>query len=187
MISFGIWIRRLQRPTPDWQAGLQQEIRSLINISFQDPQTIRRILSQMRRIAMVGISANEARPSYFVGYYLKRMGFDLIPVNPRYEEVLGIPCYPNLSAIPEPPEVVDVFRRPDDVGGIVDEAISVGAKAVWLQFGVVNRKEALRAQNAGLSVVMDRCMKIEHGRYKGSLQWAGMRTGVITARRLMQG
>jgi len=151
--------------------------------SFQDNQTIRKVLTQMRRIAMVGISANEARPSYFVGYYLKRMGYNVLPVNPRYTEILGVPCYQNLAAISKPPEVVNVFRRPEDVEAIVEEAISVGAKALWLQFGVVNRKEAFRAQNAGLSVVMDRCMKIEHGRYKGSLQWAGMRTGVITARR----
>jgi predicted CoA-binding protein len=113
------------------------------------------------------------------------MGFDIIPVNPRYEEVLGEPCYPSLADIPEPPEVVDVFRRPEDVGEIVDQAIAIGVKALWLQFGVINEQQALRAQNAGLAVIMDRCMKIEHGRYKGSLQWAGMRTGVITARRLV--
>lgn len=137
----------------------------------------------MRRVAVVGVSANEVRPSYFVAYYLQRMGFEIIPVNPRYEEVLGKPCYPSLADIPEPPEVVDVFRRAEEVGEIVDEAIAVGAKALWLQFGVINEKEAIRAQKSGLAVIMDRCMKIEHGRYKGSLQWAGMRTGVITARR----
>ena len=155
----------------------------MTNRPFQDPLIIQRILRGMRRVAIVGVSANEVRPSYFVAYYLKRMGFDIVPVNPRYKEVLGLPCYPDLGAIPEPPEVVDVFRRPGEVGGILDEAIAVGAKALWLQFGVVNEEEGRRAQEAGLSVVMDRCMKIEHGRYKGSLQWAGMRTGVITARR----
>ncbi len=151
--------------------------------SFQDPRTIQRILRDMRRVAVVGVSANESRPSYFVAYYLKRMGFDVIPVNPRYEEVLGLPCYPSLAALPEAPEVVDVFRRPEDVGEIVDGAITAGAKALWLQFDVVNETEATRASESGMDVVMDRCMKIEHGRYKGSLQWAGMRTGVITARR----
>ncbi len=137
----------------------------------------------MRRVAIVGASANEVRPSFFVAYYLKRMGYDLTPVNPRYEEILGLPCYPSLSAIPNPPEVVDVFRRPEEVGEIVDEAVAIGAKALWLQFGVINEKEARRAGEAGLAVVMDRCMKIEHGRYHGGLQWAGMRTGVITAKR----
>ncbi len=151
--------------------------------AFQDPHTIQRILRRMRRVAIVGASANEVRPSFFVAYYLKRMGYDLTPVNPRYEEILGLPCYPSLSAIPNPPEVVDVFRRPEEVGEIVDEAVAIGAKALWLQFGVINEKEARRAGEAGLAVVMDRCMKIEHGRYHGGLQWAGMRTGVITAKR----
>ena len=151
--------------------------------SLQDTNTIQQILKKMRRVAVVGISANEVRPSYFVAYYLQRMGFDIIPVNPRYEKVLGERCYPSLADIPEPPEVVDVFRRPEEIGEIVDESMAVGAKALWLQFGVINEKEAIRAQKSGLAVIMDRCMKIEHGRYKGSLQWAGMRTGVITARR----
>ena len=133
---------------------------------------------------MVGASANEIRPSYFVAYYLQRMGYELIPVNPRYGEILGVRCYPSLSAIPAPPEVVDVFRRPEQIGEIVDEAIAIGAKALWLQFGVINEKEARKAQEAGLAVVMDRCMKIEHGRYHGGLQWAGMRTGVISAKRM---
>ena len=151
--------------------------------SFQDPRVIRKILGRMRRVAMVGLSGNTIRPSYFVGYYLKRMGFEVIPVNPRYGEILELPCYPSLSAIPGPPEVVDVFRKPEEVGEVVGEAIAVGAKALWLQFGVINEKEAKRAQEAGLDVVMDSCMKIEHGRWRGSLQWAGIRTGVITSRR----
>ncbi len=150
---------------------------------FQDPHTIRRILSRMRRVAMVGLSGNEARPSYFVGYYLGRLGFDVVPVNPGYEEILGRKCYPDLLSIPEPPEVVDVFRRPEEVGEVVDQAIQVGAKALWLQFGVVNEAEARRAREAGLAVVMDRCMKIENGRWRGGLQMAGMNTGVISARR----
>ena len=157
----------------------------MTNPSLQDTSTIQQILKKMHRVALVGVSANEVRPSFFVAYYLQRMGFDIIPVNPRYEEVLGEPCYPSLADIPEPPEVVDVFRRPEDVGEIVDQAIAIGVKALWLQFGVINEQQALRAQNAGLAAIMDRCMKIEHGRYKGSLQWAGMRTGVITARRLV--
>lgn len=150
---------------------------------FQDPRTIQRILRRMRRIAMVGVSANQARPSHFVAYYLKRMGYDLLPVNPRYSEILGLPCYPSLRSLPQPPEVVNVFRRSEEVETIVDEAISIGAQAIWLQFGVINEKGARKANEAGLAVVMDRCMKIEHGRYYGGLQWAGMRTGVITSRR----
>ena len=150
---------------------------------FQDPRVIRKILGRMRRVAMVGLSGNSIRPSYFVGYYLKRMGFEVIPVNPRYEEILDLRCYPSLSAIPVPPEVVDVFRKPEEISAVVDEAIAVGAKALWLQFGVINVAEAQRARDAGIDVVMDRCMKIEHGRWRGSLQWAGIRTGVITARK----
>ncbi len=150
---------------------------------YQNPRTIRRILRNHRRVAMVGLSANESRPSYFVGYYLQRMGYDVIPVNPRYEQILGQKSYPDVASIPDPPEVVDVFRRPDEISEVVDEAIAVGAKSLWLQFEVVNEAEAARAQNAGLLVVMDKCMKIEHGRLRGGLHTAGMRTGVITTRR----
>ncbi len=138
----------------------------------------------MRRVAMVGLSANPMRPSYFVGYYLQRMGFDVFPVNPRYEEILGVKCYPALASLPEAPEVVDVFRRPEDVPRIAEEALSAGAKALWLQFGVVNEDAARRAREAGLLVVMDRCMKIEHGRYNGGLHWAGINSGVISSRRI---
>ncbi|MDP7387156.1 MAG: CoA-binding protein, partial [Nitrospinota bacterium] len=132
----------------------------------------------------VGLSANPMRPSYFVGYYLQRMGFDVFPVNPRYEEILGVKCYPALASLPEAPEVVDVFRRPEDVPRIAEEALSAGAKALWLQFGVVNEDAARRAREAGLLVVMDRCMKIEHGRYNGGLHWAGINSGVISSRRI---
>ena len=150
---------------------------------YQNPRTIRRILRNSRRVAMVGLSANESRPSYFVGYYLQRMGYEIIPVNPRYEQILGQKSYPDVASIPRAPDVVDVFRRPDEIAEVVDEAITVGAKSLWLQFEVVNEAEAARAQDAGLLVVMDRCMKIEHGRLKGGLHTAGMRTGVITTRR----
>ena len=151
--------------------------------AFQDPHTIRHILRNHRRVAMVGLSANESRPSFFVGYYLQRMGFEVIPVNPRYEQILGQKTYPDVVSIPEPPDVVDVFRRPDEISEVVDQAMTVGAKSLWLQFDVVNETEAARAQEAGLLVVMDKCMKIEHGRLRGGLHTAGMRTGVITTRR----
>ena len=151
--------------------------------AYQNPHTIRHILRNHRRVAMVGLSANESRPSFFVGYYLQRMGFEVIPVNPRYEQILGQKSYPDVVSIPEPPDVVDVFRRPDEISEVVDQAMTVGAKSLWLQFDVVNETEAARAQDAGLLVVMDKCMKIEHGRLSGGLHTAGMRTGVITTRR----
>lgn len=151
--------------------------------AYQNPHVIQRILRSHRRVAMVGLSANEARPSYFVGYYLQRMGYEVIPVNPRYERILGQKSYADVRSIPEPPDVVDVFRRPEEVPEVVDDAIGAGAQALWLQFGVVNEAAAGRAQAAGLLVVMDRCMKIEHGRLRGGLHSAGMRTGVITTRR----
>ena len=151
--------------------------------AYQNSHTIRHILRNHRRVAMVGLSANESRPSFFVGYYLQRMGFEVIPVNPRYEQILGQKTYPDVVSIPEPPDVVDVFRRPDEISEVVDEAMTVGAKSLWLQFDVVNETEAARAQEAGLLVVMDKCMKIEHGRLRGGLHTAGMRTGVITTRR----
>ncbi len=151
--------------------------------AYQNPHTIRHILRNHRRVAMVGLSANESRPSFFVGYYLQRMGFEVIPVNPRYERILGQKSYPDVVSIPDPPDVVDVFRRPDEISEVVDEAMTIGAKSLWLQFDVVNEAEAARAQEAGLLVVMDRCMKIEHGRLRGGLHTAGMRTGVITTRR----
>lgn len=117
---------------------------------------------EMKRIAVVGLSSDPSRPSYDVARYLQRQGYTIIPVNPKETEVLGEKSYPTLSDIPEPPDVVDVFRRPEYVGEIVDEAIRVGAKAVWLQLGVINEEAARKAREAGLLVVMDRCMKIEH-------------------------
>ena len=160
-----------------------EEIPPVTRRPFQELKTILRILRSMRRVAMVGLSANPMRPSYFVGYYLQRKGFEVFPVNPRYDEILGVKCYPDLASLPKAPEVVDVFRQPEDVPQIAEEALSAGAKALWLQFGVVNEDAARRAQEAGLLVVMDRCMKIEHGRYNGGLHWAGINSGVITSRR----
>lgn len=148
-----------------------------------DIPTLRRILKQNSTIAVVGLSANWYRPSFFAAKYLQQHGYRIIPVNPRYEEILGEPCYPELAAIPEPVDVVDCFRRAEDIPPLAEQAIHIGAKVLWLQLGVIHQAAAEQAQQAGLEVVMDRCMKIEHARLFGGLNWAGVNTGVITAQR----
>ncbi len=123
---------------------------------------VRRILQEFRTIAVVGLSPNRERPSYRVASYLKSKGYRIIPVNPNATEILGEKCYPNLSSIPEKVEVVDIFRKSEDVPPIVDEAIRIGAKAIWMQEGIVNEEAARKAEEAGLLVVMDKCMYKEH-------------------------
>jgi hypothetical protein len=143
------------------------------------------ILKQYRRIAMVGLSANEFRPSHFAAIYMRSEGYEIIPVNPRYEEVFGRRCYPSLSAAAEAgeaPEIVDVFRKPEEVPAIAEEAIEVGAKVLWLQLGIEHEEAAERAVDAGLDVVMNRCVKIEHARFFGGLHAIGLNTGVISSR-----
>jgi len=125
------------------------------------------ILNSSRVVAVVGLSAKPDRPSFMVASYLKEQGYEIIPVNPWEKEVLGEPCYPDLSSIPKPVDVVDIFRRSEEVPAIVDEAIKIGAKAVWMQEGVINEEAAVRARKAGLLVVMDRCMLKEHQRLRG--------------------
>ncbi|MBI3698225.1 MAG: CoA-binding protein [Acidobacteria bacterium] len=142
-----------------------------------------RILERYRHIAMVGLSSNPFRPSHFAAIYLLAEGYDVIGVNPREKEVLGRPCYPSLRDVPGPVEVVDIFRERSAVPAIVEDAIAVGAKVVWMQLGVIHDEAAERARTAGLEVVMDRCMKIEHARFFGGLSTIGLNTGVITARR----
>ena len=148
-----------------------------------DIATPRRILRDCRTIAIVGLSAEWHRPSYFVAKYLQQRGYRIIPVNPRYTEVLGERCYPSLDAIEEPVHLVDVFRRTEDVLPIAQQAVAIGARCLWQQIGVVNREAAELARAAGLDVVMDRCVKIEHARLFGGLHWAGVNTGVVSARR----
>jgi predicted CoA-binding protein len=148
-----------------------------------DINTLRRILKETRTIAVVGLSANWWRPSYFAAKYLQEHGYRIIPVNPQYEEVLGEKCYPNLRAIPDKVDVVDCFRKSDEIPPLADDAIAIGAKVLWLQIGVINPAAAEKAQKAGLEVVMDRCMKIEHGRLFGGLNWCGVNTKVISAKR----
>ena len=132
---------------------------------------------------MVGLSANWYRPSYFAAKYLQEHGYRVIPVNPAYEEVLGDKCYPGLKDIPEKIDVVDCFRKSEDIGPIAKEAIEIGATVLWMQIGVMNEEAAEMARAAGLEVVQDRCMKIEHGRLFGGLNWAGVNTKVISSKR----
>jgi predicted CoA-binding protein len=129
------------------------------------------------------LSADWYRPSYFAAKYMQEHGFRIIPVNPKYDEILGEKCYPNLKAIPEPVDIVDVFRKPDDCVPIAQDAVAIGAKVLWLQLGVVNEEAARVAEAGGLEVVMDRCVKIEYARLFGGLGWFGVNTKVISARR----
>jgi len=138
----------------------------MVHDEFSRSDDIAAIL-EMKRIAVVGLSDQPERPSYDVARYLQTRGYTIIPVNPNATEVLGEKAYPDLASLPEPPEVVDIFRRSEFVSDIVDQAIKVGAKAVWMQFDVIDREAALRARKAGLLVVMDRCMKVEHWQRSG--------------------
>ncbi|MGL1833211.1 CoA-binding protein [Rhodocyclaceae bacterium SMB388] len=150
---------------------------------IDDIAGIRRILAETRTIAVVGLSANWHRPSYFAAKYMLDHGYTVIPVNPAYPEVLGQKCYPSLRDIPAPVDMVDVFRKPEDVLPLVDDAIAIGAKTFWMQLGVINDEAVARAEAAGLQVVADRCVKIEYARLFGGLNWAGVNTGVISAKR----
>jgi predicted CoA-binding protein len=140
-----------------------------------------RILEKYKRIAMVGLSSNPFRPSHFAAIYMISEGYDVIPVNPRETEILGRRSYASLREVPGPIEIVDIFREPAAVPDIVEEAIIVGAKVIWMQLGVIHQEAAARAQDAGLEVVMDRCVKIEHARFFGGLSTIGLNTGVISA------
>ena len=148
-----------------------------------DIRTLRRILHDYRRVAMVGLSADWYRPSNFAAKYLLDRDFEVIPVNPKYDEILGQKCYPDLASIPTPVDIVDLFQRPDRVPPFVDQAIEIEARVVWMQLGIVNEEAAQKARDAGLEVVMDRCMKIEYARLYGGLNWLGVNTGVISAQR----
>jgi hypothetical protein len=148
-----------------------------------DINTLRRILKENRVIAVVGLSANWFRPSYFAAKYLQDHGYRVIPVNPQYREVLGEKCYASLRDIPEKVDIVDVFRRSEDVMPIAEDAIAIGARVLWQQLGVRNEAAAAKARAAGLETVLDRCVKIEHGRLFGGLNWVGVNTRVISAKR----
>jgi predicted CoA-binding protein len=148
---------------------------------------LRRILAQSRTIAVVGLSANWYRPSFFAAKYMQDHGYRIVPVNPTYEEVLGERCYPTLAAIPGPVDMVDCFRKSGEIPALAREAVAKGAKVLWMQLGIRNDEAARIATDAGLDVVIDRCMKIEHARILGGLHWAGINTGVISSRRPIAG
>lgn len=150
---------------------------------YQDPDTIFSILTRAKTVAIVGLSPNQLRPSFFVGFYLQRHGYHVIPVNPREDSILGERSFASLFDVDVPIDVVDVFRTPDAVPAIAEEAVAVGAGALWLQFGVISEAGAMIASDGGLDVVMDRCMKVEHARYLGRMHWLGFNTGEITSSR----
>jgi uncharacterized protein len=150
---------------------------------MDDINTLRRILRESRVIAVVGLSADWYRPSYFAAKYMQEHGYRVIPVNPKYPQILGEKCYRSLRDIPEKVDIVDVFRKTADVMPIAEDAIAIAAKVLWQQLGVRNEAAAAKAQAGGLETVMDRCVKIEHGRLFGGLNWVGVNTRVISAKR----
>jgi predicted CoA-binding protein len=150
---------------------------------MDDIQTLSRILKDNRVIAMVGLSANWYRPSYFAAKYLLDHGYRVIPVNPSYQDVLGQKCYPALRDIPEHVDIVDCFRKSEEIMALADDAVAIGAKVLWMQIGVINEAAAKKAREAGLDVIMNRCVKIEYARLFGGLSWAGVNTGVVSGRR----
>ncbi|HVA86367.1 MAG TPA: CoA-binding protein [Candidatus Saccharimonadales bacterium] len=148
---------------------------------YQDSLTIQRLLHTARTVAIVGLSNDELRASNFVGYYLNRHGYHVVPVNPRQSEILGEKCYPSLLDVPVPVDIVNVFRAPDALPGIARDAVAIHASALWCQFGVINEEGARIAEDGGMAVVMDRCLKIEHARYLGRMHWLGFNTQRITS------
>jgi predicted CoA-binding protein len=149
--------------------------------AFQDPATIQRAIYGAKTVAIVGLSKNRMRASHFVGFYLQRHGYRIIPVNPRETEILGEPAFASLSEVPVPVDIVDVFRTPEAVPAIAREAVAIGAKHLWCQFSVISEEGARIAQAGGVSVVMDRCLKVEHARYVGRMHWLGFNTQRITS------
>ena len=148
-----------------------------------DINQLRRILKQSRVIAVVGLSGNWNRPSYFAASYMQTKGYRIIPVNPGYDEILGETCYPDLQSIPESVDMVDCFRKADQIPQLARDAVSIGAKYLWMQLGIFSDEAAAIADAGGLEVIMNRCVKIEHARLFGGLNFAGVNTGIISAKR----
>lgn len=150
---------------------------------YQNTKAIQALLREAKTIAIVGLSTEKIKASNMVASYLLDKGYEVIPVHPKAQEILGRKAYPSVADIPFPVDIVDVFRPAEEADAIVEQAIQNGARAVWLQLRIINFPAADRAIEAGLQAVMDKCIKMEHGRYGGMLHWAGMNTEVITARR----
>jgi len=150
---------------------------------IDDVAGLRRILMECKTIAMVGLSANWYRPSYFAAKYLQEHGYRVIPVSPRYDEVLGERCYPSLADIPESVDIVDCFRRAEEIPALAEQAVAIKAKVLWQQLGINNQEATRIAEDGGVDVVVDRCMKIEYGRLFGGLGFCGVNTKVVSAKR----
>jgi uncharacterized protein len=148
---------------------------------YQDPLAMQRVIYNAKTVAIVGLSGNELRASHFVGYYLKRHGYRVIPVNPRETEILGEQCFKRLADVPVPVDIVNVFRAPDALPEIAREAVAIRAGCLWCQFGVINAEGAHIAEAGGVTVIMDRCLKVEHARYAGRMHWLGFNTHRITS------
>ena len=148
---------------------------------YQDPLTIQRVLLGAKTIAIVGLSRNHLRASYFVGFYLRRHGYRVIPVNPRETEIFGEKSFNSLEDVPVPLDIVNVFRAPDALPEIARQAVAIGARNLWCQFSVINEEGGRIAEAGGLSVIMDRCLKVEHARYAGRMHWLGFNTQRITS------
>ena len=150
---------------------------------MDDSEKVRRILTRHKVLAVVGLSAQWHRPSYFAAKYMQQHGYRVIPVNPMYDEILGEKCFKSLRDIPGPVDIVDCFRKSAEIPALADEAIAIGAKVLWMQLGIESADARRKAEAAGLEVVEDRCVKIEHGRFFGGLGWVGVNTKVISAKR----
>jgi predicted CoA-binding protein len=150
---------------------------------YQDPLVIQRVLHTSKTVAIVGLSSNRLRASNFVGFYLRRHGYRVIPVNPRETDVFGEPSLKSLTDVREPIDVVNVFRVPDALPAVAREAVAIGAKTLWCQFNVINEEGARIAEEGGLTVIMDRCIKVEHARFVGRMHWLGFNTQRITSLR----
>ena len=183
LIRAGQWTSGLAQGRLRFDAKLRRIRKDPNGHMNEDINTLRRILKQNKIIAVVGLSANWWRPSFFAAKYLQGHGYRIVPVNPQYREILGEKCYPSVRDVPFKVDVVDCFRKSEEIPALADDAIAVGAKVLWMQLGVIHHEAARKAAAAGLEVVMDRCMKIEHGRLFGGLNWCGVNTRVISAKR----
>ena len=159
-------------------SALDPELRE----KYQNARKIRELLARTETIAIVGLSSNRQKASHFVATYLRYAGYTIVPVNPTIDAWNDLTAYPDLASVPETVDMVDVFRPSRECSAIAEQAVQIGARSLWLQLRVINQEAADIAESAGMDVVMDRCIKMEHGRYNGSMHWVGMNTGIITAK-----